>query len=346
MERKTIKKMEGGVGTAGISKLRRRNIEIAETVTTTTPEALTEPKKRGGGMLDFLRKKKGNDVTSAQDVQATEQATAQAALIEPAQEVQATQAALIEPAQTTEPATAPAPAPQALASTTPPPALAPEAIIAKNKFLQFQKELQEQKDGCIAYYKITDCKGLQYSDDKDTQKSVEKRFEGINALLKQSLSTLVNQNNKLKLADNEIKNKNLEDLFKNLLYSFIEYLIKKIYDTTDIKPYVENIKHTTITDQNYDDGVMLVKKYINSYYSKGIAILTDNDDVKYYKYDNDTYTVNTTITLDNKDLTNFFILRIINKKIMIHQIFQQIISGLIDTITKDDVIFNKYYSLK
>ena len=339
MERKTIKKMEGGVGTAGISKLRRRNIEIAETVTTTTPEALTEPKKRGGGMLDFLRKKKGNDVTSAQDVQATEQAPAGAPA--PAKPP-AAPAAPAPPA----PAPAPAPAPQALASTTPPPALAPEAIIAKNKFLQFQKELQEQKDGCIAYYKITDCKGLQYSDDKDTQKSVEKRFKRINALLKDSLSTLVKQDNKLNLADNEIKDKNLEDLFKNLLYSFIEYLIKKIYDTTDIKPYVENIKHTTITDQNYDDGVMLVKKYINSYYSKGIAILTDNDDVKYYKYDNDTYTVNTTITLDNKDLTNFFILRIINKKIMIHQIFQQIISGLIDTITKDDVIFNKYYSLK
>ena len=310
MQIKTIKKMEGGVGKKRNLLSNFFNQKTALVPSPSPPPAL---------------------------LAASAAATTQAKAKEPAKTL--TGAPALAPAATTPAAKAPA--------TTPPPELAPEAIIAKNKFLQFQKELQEQKDGCIAYYKITDCKGLQYSDDKDTQKSVEKRFEGINALLKQSLSTLVNQNNKLKLADNEIKDKNLEDLFKNLLYSFIEYLIKKIYDTTDIKPYVENInKQTTITDQNYDDGVMLVKKYINSYYSKGIAILTDNDDVKYYKYDNDTYTVNTTITSDNKDLTNFFILRIINKKIMIHQIFQQIISGLIDTITKDDVIFNKYYSLK
>ena len=344
MSTKTIKKMEGAGAAARAARARAARAREKQAQAQAQEEAQEEAQAQAQAQAQAEPKKTGSwfglfgPAKPAATPAKPAQTSAPAAPAAPATVPAAALLAASAPANT--PAGAPAPA-------KPPAALAPEAIIAKNKFLQFQKELQEQKDGCIAYYKITDCKGLQYSDDKDTQKSVEKRFKRINALLKKSLSTLVNLDNKLKLADNEIKDKNLEDLFKNLLYSFIEYLIKKIYDTTDIKPYVENInKQTTITDQNYDDGVMLVKKYINSYYSKGIAILTDNDDVKYYKYDNDTYTVNTTITLDNKDLTNFFILRIINKKIMIHQIFQQIISGLIDTITKDDVIFNKYYSLK
>ena len=90
---------------------------------------------------------------------------------------------------------------------------------------------------------------------------------------------------------------------------------------------------------------MLVKKYINSYYSNGIAILNDKDDVKYYKFIDGKYKE---YDYSNKDseLNNFFILRIIKKKIMIHQIYQQIIYALIDTITKDTAIFNKYYNLQ
>ena len=317
MHIKTIKNKEGGMGTSRIATSRRKIME--EKTATTTPKALTEPKKRGG-LFEIFSRKKGKDVTSA-PAPAPAPAPALAAPAAPA-------------------------APAALAAPAAPAAPAARKEEAKKKFSELKNNLQEQKDGCIAYYNITNCKQLPYSDAEDKNKMVEKRFNKINALLKKSLSTLVKQDNKLNSTDNEIKNKNLEDLFKNLLYSFIEYLIKEIYNPTDIKTHVENIdKHTTITDQNYYDGVMLVKKYIDSYYSKGIAILTDNDEVKYYKYDNDTYTVNTTIESNNTDLTNFFILRIINKKIMIHQIFQQIISGLIDTITKDDVIFNKYYNL-
>lgn len=224
------------------------------------------------------------------------------------------------------------------------------ATTAKLAILKLKKNLQEQKDVCIANYNITECKNLQYSDAEDTDSIPSKRIRRINALLKQSLSTLVNQDNKLNSSVNETKNNKLEELFKKLLYSFIEELINNIYNNpTDINTYVDNIKHTTITDQNYNNKVMLVKKYINSYYSKGIAILNDKDDVKYYKLTEDKYKEYDYSIKDGK-LNNFFILRIIDKKIMIHQIYQQIIYALIDTITKDDitkddVIFNKYYNL-
>ena len=379
MQRKTIKKMEGGLVAAARARARARAARAArarekqaqeeaqEEAQAKTPAPAQEQEKKGSWFGIFGPATPAKPAqTSAPANTPAKPAKPAAALPPAATALQAAPAAANTPAeaQSTAPATTP---PQALAQSTPPPALAPAAttpaakapattpppelapaaIEAKKKFSELKTNLQEQKDGCIAYYNITNCKQLPYSDDKDKNDMVIKRFERINALLKDSLLTLVNQNNKLKLADNEIKDKNLEDLFKNLLYSFIEYLINEINNTTGIKIYVENIdKQTTITDQNYNNGVMLVKKYIDSYYSKGIAILTDKDDVKYYKYDNDTYTVNTTITSDNKDLTKFFILRIIDKKIMIHQIFQQIISGLIDTITKDDEIFNKYYSLR
>ena len=212
---------------------------------------------------------------------------------------------------------------------------------AKQAILKLKKNLQEQKDVCIANYNITECKNLQYSDAEDTDSIPSKRIRRINALLKLSLSTLVNQYNKLNSSVNETKNNKLEELFKNLLYSFIEELINNIYNNpTDINTYVDNIKHTTITDEKYNDEV---KKYIDSYYSKGIAILNDND-VKYYKLTNGKYKEYNYSNKDDK-LNNFFILRIIDKKIMIHQIYQQIIYALIDTITKDDVLFNKYYNL-
>ncbi len=215
------------------------------------------------------------------------------------------------------------------------------AETAKQAILKLKKNLQEQKDVCIANYNITECKNLQYSDAEDTDSIPSKRIRRINALLKQSLSTLVNQDNKLNSSVNETKNNKLEELFKKLLYSFIEELINNIYNNpTDINTYVDNIKHTTITDEKYNDEV---KKYINSYYFNGIAILNDKD-VKYYKLTNGKYKEYNYSNKDDK-LNNFFILRIIDKKIMIHQIYQQIIYALIDTITKDDVLFNKYYNL-
>lgn len=213
---------------------------------------------------------------------------------------------------------------------------------AKQAILNLKNNLQNEKDGCILQLSITNCKGLQYTEDTEDSDSIpSKRIRRINALLKQSLSTLVNQDNKLNSSVNETKNNKLEELFKKLLYSFIEELINNIYNNpTDINTYVDNIKHTTITDEKYNDEV---KKYINSYYFNGIAILNNND-VKYYKLTNGKYKEYNYSNKDGK-LNNFFILRIIDKKIMIHQIYQQIIYALIDTITKDDVLFNKYYNL-
>ncbi len=221
------------------------------------------------------------------------------------------------------------------------------ATTAKQAILKLNNDLQNEKDGCILQLSITNCKGLQYTEDTEDSDSIpSKRIRRINALLKRSLSTLVNQDNKLNSSVNETKNNKLEELFKKLLYSFIEELINNIYNNpTDINTYVDNINHTTITDQNYNNKVMLVKKYINSYYSNGIAILNDDDDVNYYKFTDGKYTKYNYSNKDDK-LNNFFILMIINKKIMIHQIFQQIISALIDTITKNNEIFNKYYNLQ
>lgn len=219
---------------------------------------------------------------------------------------------------------------------------------AKQAILKLKQKLQNEKDICIKNCTITDCRGLQYTEDTEDSDSIpSKRIRRINALLKQSLSTLVNQDNKLNSSVNETKNNKLEELFKKLLYSFIEELINNIYNNpTDINTYVDNINHTTITDQNYNNKVMLVKKYIDSYYSNGIAILNDDDDdVNYYKFRDGKYTKYNYSNKDDK-LNNFFILMIINKKIMIHQIFQQIISALIDTITKNNEIFNKYYNLQ
>jgi hypothetical protein len=340
MKRKTIKKEEGGVGTAGISKLRRRNIEIAETVTTTTPEALTEPKKRGGGMLDFLRKKKGNDVTSAQDVQATEQATAQAALIEPAQEVQATQAALIEPAQTTEPATAPAepaaPAPPAPTAT----AQISKEKQAKEKILALRDDLKSGNmlDSCLNLKTIEGCKSISSYDITNPTTEQTNRIKIINELSNSCLLTIANQNNKLISAEyNENKKERLEKLFKNLLHGFIKKFFK------DINEQVTNIENPPdIDDENYKNGIKFVENYINSFYSNGIAIV--GNDVKYYKLTDGKYT-NYKYDIKYGKLTKFLFVIINNKNILIHQIFQQIIYGLIDTITKDDVIFNKYYSL-
>lgn len=216
---------------------------------------------------------------------------------------------------------------------------------AKQAIFKLKNNLQNEKDICIKNCTITDCRGLQYTEHDNTNSIPSIRIQRINDLLKQSLSTLVNQDNKLNSSVNETKNNKLEELFKKLLYSFIEELIKDIYSITDINTYVDNINHTTITDQNYTDRVMLVKKYINSYYSKGIAILNDNNDVKYYKLTEGKYTEYDYSIKDGK-LNNFFILRIIDKKIMIHQIYQQIIYALIDTITKNDKIFERYYNLQ
>lgn len=220
---------------------------------------------------------------------------------------------------------------------------------AKQAILKLKQKLQNEKDICIKNCTITDCRGLQYTERDNTNSIPSIRIQRINALLQESLLTIVKQNNKTNPDNDLTKGNNLEELFKNLLYSFIEELIKDIYsitDINDIKIYVSNInKHTTITDQNYTDKVMLVKKYIDSYYSKGIAILNDNNDVKYYKLTNGKYKEYDYSIKDGK-LNNFFILMIIDKKIMIHQIYQQIISALIDTITKNNEIFNKYYNLQ
>lgn len=234
--------------------------------------------------------------------------------------------------------------PPATANT--PPAASEEA---KQAIFKLKNDLQNEKDICIKNCTITDCRGLQYTERDNTNSSSDERIQRINELLKKSLLTIVKQNNETNSDNDLTKGNNLEELFKNLLYSFIEELIKDIYsitDINDIKKYVSNInKHTTITDQNYTDRVMLVKKYINSYYSKGIAILNDNNDVKYYKLTNGKYTEYDYSIKDGK-LNNFFILRIIDKKIMIHQIYQQIIYALIDTITKNDKIFERYYNLQ
>ena len=219
---------------------------------------------------------------------------------------------------------------------------------AKQAILKLKNNLQNEKDICIKNCTITDCRGLQYTERDNTNSIPSIRIQRINDLLKRSLLTIVKQNNETNSDNDLTKGNNLEELFKNLLYSFIEELIKDIYsitDINDIKKYVSNInKHTTITDQNYTYGVMLVKKYIDSYYSNGIAILNDND-VKYYKLTEDKYKE---YDYSNKygKLNNFFILRIIDKKIMIHQIYQQIIYALIDTITKNNEIFKRYYNLQ
>ena len=305
MKRKTIKKMEGGVGTAGISKLRRRNIEIAETVTTTTPEALTEPKKRGGGMLDFLRKKKGNDVTSAQDVQATEQATAAAALIEPA----------------------------------PAPVLESAVQMSKKKFIGLKDDLKSGNmlDSCLNLKTIEGCKTISSYDITNPTTEQTKRITKINEISNRCLLTIANQNNKLKSEYNENKKERLEKLFKNLLHGFIKKFFK------DINEQVTNIENPPdIDDENYKNGIKFVENYINSFYSNGIAIV--GNDVKYYKLTDGKYT-NYKYDIKYGKLTKFLFVIINNKNILIHQIFQQIIYGLIDTITKDDVIFNKYYSL-
>ena len=305
MKRKTIKKEEGGVGTAGISKLRRRNIEIAETVTTTTPEALTEPKKRGGGMLDFLRKKKGNDVTSAQDVQATEQATAAAALIEPA----------------------------------PAPVLESAVQMSKKKFIGLKDDLKSGNmlDSCLNLKTIEGCKTISSYDITNPTTEQTKRITKINEISNRCLLTIANQNNKLKSEYNENKKERLEKLFINLLYGFIEKFFK------DIKEDVTNIeKPQDIDDENYKNGIKFVENYINSFYSNGIAIV--GDDVKYYKLTDGKYK-NYNYVIESGKLNKILFVIINNKNILIHQIFQQIIYGLIDTITKDDVIFNKYYSL-
>ena len=305
MKRKTIKKEEGGVGTAGISKLRRRNIEIAETVTTTTPEALTEPKKRGGGMLDFLRKKKGNDVTSAQDVQATEQATA---------------AALIEPA--------------------PAPVLESAVQMSKKKFIGLKDDLKSGNmlDSCLNLKTIEGCKAISSYDITNPTTEQTNRIKIINELSNRCLLTIANQNNKLISAEyNENKKERLEKLFKNLLHGFIKKFFK------DINEQVTNIENPPdIDDENYKNGIKFVENYINSFYSNGIAIV--GNDVKYYKLTDGKYT-NYKYDIKYGKLTKFLFVIINNKNILIHQIFQQIIYGLIDTITKDDVIFNKYYSL-
>jgi len=306
MKRKTIKKEEGGVGTAGISKLRRSNIEIAETVTTTTPEALTEPKKRGG-LLEIFRRNKGNNVKP----------TGEPVLIEPA------------------PETAPIAAEQA----PPAPVLESAVQMSKKKFFGLKHDLKSGNmlDSCLNLKTIEGCKTISSYDITNPTTEQTNRIKIINELSNSCLLTIANQNNKLKSEYNENKKERLEKLFKNLLHGFIKKFFK------DINEEVTNIENQQdIDDENYKNGIKFVENYINSFYSNGIAIV--GDDVKYYKLTDGKYT-NYKYDIKYGKLTKFLFVIINNKNILIHQIFQQIIYGLIDTITKDDVIFNKYYSL-
>lgn len=348
MERKTIKKMEGGVGTAGISKLRRRNIEIAETVAApaapavpavpaaqAVPAAPAAPNKRGS-LLSFNNPFK---YTNGNSVGNSAPTPAQTALIEPAQEVQATQAALIEPAQTTEPATAAA----EQASTTAPTTASENAVIksknAKKLFLALKHDLKSGNmlDSCLNLKTIESCKTISSYDITNPTTEQTKRINIINELSNRCLLTIANQNYKLNSDYNENKKERLEKLFKNLLYGFI----KKFF--IDINEKVNNIENPQdIDDENYKNGIKFVENYINSFYSNGIAIV--GDDVKYYKLTDGKYK-KYEYDIKSGKLNKFLFVIINNNNILIHQIFQQIIYGLIDTITKDDVIFNKYYSL-
>ena len=356
MQRKPIKKMEGGVGTAGISKLRRRNIEIAETVAApaapavpavpaapavpAVPAVPAAPNKRGS-LFSFNNPFK---YTNGNSVGNSAPTPAQAALIEPAQEVQATQAALIEPAQTTEPATAAAEQASTTASTTAPTTASENAVIksknAKKLFLALKDDLKSGNmlDSCLNLKTIEGCKAISSYDITNPTTEQTNRIKIINELSNRCLLTIANQNNKLISAEyNENKKERLEKLFKNLLYGFIKKFFK------DIKEDVTNIeKPQDIDDENYKNGIKFVENYINSFYSNGIAIV--GDDVKYYKLTDGKY-INYNYVIKSGKLNKILFVIINNKNILIHQIFQQIIYGLIDTITKDDVIFNKYYSL-
>ena len=329
MQRKPIKKMEGGVGTAGISKLRRRNIEIAETVAApaapavpAVPAAPAAPNKRGSffSFNNPFKYTNGNSVGNSAPTPA--------------------QAALIEPAQTTEPAKAAA----EQASTTAPTTASENAVIksknAKKKFIELKHDLKSGNvlDSCLNLKTIEGCKAISSYDITNPTTEQTNRIKIINELSNRCLLTIANQNNKLISAEyNENKKERLEKLFKNLLHGFIKKFFK------DINEQVTNIENPPdIDDENYKNGIKFVENYINSFYSNGIAIV--GNDVKYYKLTDGKYT-NYKYDIKYGKLTKFLFVIINNKNILIHQIFQQIIYGLIDTITKDDVIFNKYYSL-
>lgn len=312
MQIKTIKKEEGGVGTSRIATSRRKIMEEK------TAGAPTEPKKRGGlfGLKNPFKNNNGNSVGNS--------ASASAALIEPA--AQATQPALIEPAQ----------APLAAAPAS---VLESAVQMSKKKFIELKHDLKSGNmlDSCLNLKTIESCKTISSYDITNPTTEQTKRINIINELSNRCLLTIANQNYKLNSDYNENKKERLEKLFKNLLYGFI----KKFF--IDINEKVNNIENPQdIDDENYKNGIKFVENYINSFYSNGIAIV--GDDVKYYKLTDGKYK-KYEYDIKSGKLNKFLFVIINNNNILIHQIFQQIIYGLIDTITKDDVIFNKYYSL-
>ena len=266
--------------------------------------------------------------------QAQEEAQAQAQAQE---EAQAPAVALLASKAT--PATPAPPAPPAPLASTATAQISKEKQ-AKEKILALRDDLKSgnKLDSCLNLKTIEGCKAISSYDITNPTTEQTNRIKIINELSNRCLLTIANQNNKLISAEyNENKKERLEKLFKNLLHGFIKKFFK------DINEQVTNIENPPdIDDENYKNGIKFVENYINSFYSNGIAIV--GNDVKYYKLTDGKYT-NYKYDIKYGKLTKFLFVIINNKNILIHQIFQQIIYGLIDTITKDDVIFNKYYSL-
>jgi uncharacterized protein (UPF0305 family) len=232
-----------------------------------------------------------------------------------------------------------APAPEA--TETAAQAAAAKKEETKNKLKTLKNALIDSLDSCLLNKDISDCKGFNFIK-KDSDKLQENRITRITNELKDALLTVVQRGNE---SNNNTHKKNIisEILFKfltKLIYSFI----KKLLDKVNIKDII-NIDKNIETDQKYTRGISLVENYINSYYSNGIAIIEDALEVKYYKFDKGNYQQKSNNNVGKK-LGGYLIVRIHEKNILIHQLVQQIIIALIDSITKDNKIFDKYYKLK